>query len=239
MKKHLKLFILLITIISIYLIYNLTNKNNLIYTSIGDSLSLGENSYGATSYGYSDYLKTYLENRNLLSLYSKTYTSKTKTITDLYNDLLIEEQIIIDNENYNLKRLLRESQILTISIGLNDLIFEYNLQNNPITEYEENRIVNKVFNNYLNLITEIKKYYHKKIYVIGYYENNTKYDPLIRKLNSKYKKNCESQEDIFIDTTFISNNKSYFDNPSSYYPNIKAYEQIANKIIKIYEQNNK
>lgn len=238
MKKHLKLILLIIAISSIYFIYQLTNQNNLIYTSIGDSLSLGENSFGATTYGYSDYIRDYLEKENLLSAYNKSYTSKTKTITDLYNDLLTEEVVTIDRNTYNLKRLLRESQLLTISIGLNDLIFEYNVQKKPITEYEENRIVDKVFENYQNLMIEIKKYYQKDIYVIGYYENNTKYDGLIRKLNSKYKELCKKNEDIFIDTSFLSNHSSYFDNPSSYYPNTKGYEQIASKIIRIYEEQN-
>ena len=120
MKKHLKLIIFIITIISIYLIYTSTNKNNLIYVSIGDSLSLGENSYGATNYGYSDYFKDYLQKNELLSGYNKTFTDKTKTINDIYKDLLTDKKTLIENNSYNLKRLLREAHIVTMSIGLND-----------------------------------------------------------------------------------------------------------------------
>lgn len=237
MKKHLKLIVLLLAVSSIYLIYNLNNKNNITYISIGDSLSLGENSYGATNYGYSDYFKDYLEKNNLLATYNKTYTSKTKTINDLYKEVLLDDQTLIDNNSYNLKRLLRDSEIVSLSIGLNDLIFEYSLKNGQITEYEEDRIINTVFNNYKNLIEEIKKYYHYPIYIIGYYENNTKYDYLIRKLNNRYKNYCEEENDIYIDTSFISNNKIYFDNPSSYYPNNLAYKKISQKMIRLYQQN--
>lgn len=237
MKKHLKLIIFIITIISIYLIYTLTNKNNLIYVSIGDSLSLGENSYGATNYGYSDYFKDYLQKNELLSGYNKTFTDKTKTINDIYKDLLTDKKTLIENNSYNLKRLLREAHIVTMSIGLNDLIFEYNINQKPLTIYEEDRIVTKVFDNYQNLIQEIKKYYKYPIYIIGYYENNTKYDNLIKKLNAKYKKYSKKNNDIYIDTTFISKNNIYFDNPNSYYPNNLAYKEISKKIIRLYQKN--
>ncbi len=237
MKKKLKLIILLLAVASTYLIYNLNDKNNITYISIGDSLSLGENSYGATNYGYSDYFKDYLEKNNLLSTYNKTYTSKTKTINDLYKEVLLDDSTQIDNHSYNLKRLLRDSEIVSLSIGINDLIFEYNIRSNQITEYEEDRIVNNVFNNYKNLIEEIKKYYHYPIYIIGYYENNTKYDHLIRKLNDRYKNYSEEENDIYIDTTFISKNNIYFDNSLSYYPNSLAYKKIAKKMIKSYQQN--
>lgn len=237
MKKHLKLIIFFIVIILVYLIYNFTNKNNITYISLGDSLSLGENSYGATTYGYSDYFKDYLEKEKLLSVYNKSYSSKNKTINDIYKDLLLDEITLIDNNSYNLKRLLREAHILSLSIGLNDLIFEYNIRENKLTKYEENRIIDKVFENYKNLIIEIKKYYHYPIYIIGYYKKNTKYDRLIEKLNNKYKEYAKKNKDIYIDTKFLEKNNQYFDNPLSYYPNNKAYEKIAEIMIKKYEQN--
>ncbi len=237
MKKSLKLIILILTAASTYTIYNFTNKNNITYISIGDSLSLGENSYGATNYGYSDYFKDYLNKKDLLSTYNKSYTSKTKTISDLYKDVLLEEQTIMDKGAYNLKRMLRDSEILSISIGINDIIFEYNLKNTTLTDYEENRIIDKIFDNYKNLITEIKKFYHYQIYVIGYYENNSKYDNLIRKLNIKYQNYCKKNNDIYIDTSFLSNKKIYFDNPQSYYPNNRAYQEIAKKMIRLYNEN--
>lgn len=236
MKKKLKLIILLLAVSSIYIIYNLNNKNNITYISIGDSLSLGENSYGATSYGYSDYFKDYLEKNKLLSNYNKAYTSKTKAINDLYNEVLMDELITVDNNTYNLKRLLRDSEIVSLSIGLNDIIFEYNLKNGNLTTYEENRIINNIFNKYKNLIEELKKYYHYPIYVISYYENNTKYDRLIKKLNYKYKNYCEEMGDIYVDTSFISKNNLYFDNPSSYYPNNLAYKKISEKMIRLYQK---
>ncbi len=88
------------------------------------------------------------------------------------------------------------------------------------------------------MIKEIKKYYKKEIYIIGYYENNTKYDEMLKKINKKYKKLAGEQNDIFIDTEFLSNNNKYFDNPDSYYPNNLAYKEISRKIIEEYKKKN-
>ncbi len=235
MNKKIKIIILILLTSSIYFIYQETNNNNITYVSLGDSLSLGENSYGAISYGYSDYFKDYLQDKNILSIYNKTYTSKTKTITELYNDILVDETITIDSDNYNLRRLLSDADIISLSIGLNDLILETNTEE-YLSIYKENKIVESVYDKYEKLISEIKKYYNKKIYVIGYYENNSKYDKLISKINNKYKQLCKRNNDIFIDTSFISNNSKYFDNPKSYYPNNFAYQKISKKMIDAYEK---
>ncbi len=236
MHKKIKLVILILLTSSTYFIYNLTNKSNITYISLGDSISLGENSYGAISYSYSDYFKDYLDKNDKLSFYDKSYTSKNKTITDLYNDLLIEETMTINNSNHNIRRLLSDADIVSISIGLNDVILEVNREN-YITDYKENRIVEEITKKYKKLITEIRKYYKNPIYVIGYYENNTKYDSILQKLNEKYKNICKKDNDIFINTNIISNEEKYFDSPSSYYPNTKGYKEIANLMINEYEHN--
>ena len=228
MKKKLKFLVLLSSLVIVYFIYMLNNNNNVNYLVLGDSLSLGENSYGAVSYGYGDFLKDYLKDNNKLLYYSKDYASKDKTIKDIYNDILLNKEIIIDGKHYNIKSLLREADIITMSIGLNDIIFEYNLNDNL---YNENIIVEKIFNNYKNLITEIKKYYHNKIYIIGYYKRWGKYNKLIDELNNKYKNYAIKNNDIFISTNFVEKNNNYFDNPNTYYPNIKAYKKISTKIV--------
>ena len=61
MKRILKLVFLTIVILSVFLIYKSTNNKYLNYTSIGDGLSKGIDSYGNIDYGYSDYVKDYLK----------------------------------------------------------------------------------------------------------------------------------------------------------------------------------
>ena len=69
------------------------------------------------------------------------------------------------------------------------------------------------------------------------YGNHLNIKGTIKKLNAKYKKYSQKNNDIYIDTTFISKNNIYFDNPNSYYPNNLAYKEISKKIIRLYQKN--
>lgn len=237
MKKYQKMLILLLISSSIYFIYLFTNKNNLTYIAIGDSLAKGQNAYGGNSYGYTGFIKDYLSENDNLNLYTDYFSSKNKDISTLYNDILKDENIIIDNNSYNLKRLLQESDIITISIGLNDLIYEYSLKNKKyLSDYEENRIVEYVYSNYSDLIKEIRRYTKRKLYIVGYPTNNVKYQSLIKKLNKKYKDSCTKDNNVFIDSDKLLNNTSYFDQENNLFPNVKGYQLIATSIINDYKQ---
>ena len=67
-----------------------------------------------------------------------------------------------------MKQALRDANILTISIGLNDLIYRKSIQTNNIGN-KEDIIIQNIMIDLDELITEIKKYYKYEIYIIGYY----------------------------------------------------------------------
>ena len=64
MNRITKLLILITISLAVYFIYNNTNNKTLKIMSIGDSYSLGINSYGIKDYGYIDYYKDLLEEEN-------------------------------------------------------------------------------------------------------------------------------------------------------------------------------
>ena len=240
MKKYKKIIILTVISLSVYFIYLVTNKNNITYISLGDSLSIGQNAYGGNSYGYTGYFSDYLRKGHNLNITTTYFNSKNKDISTLYNDILKNESILIDNNNYNLKRLLQEADVITISIGLNDIIYENSLKNKKeLSKYEEDRIISYIEDNFNSLIQEIKKYTTKKIIVVGYPTNNVKYKNLIQKLNTKYKKICQSTTDIFIDSDKLLNNEKYFELKNNLFPNDQGYKKIAENIIKSYENTKK
>ena len=222
-KRLIKLIFIVFISIIIFIIYNKTNHHNINYTVIGDSLSLGVNSYGIVEYGYSDYIKDYLKEKNKLKLYNKENTSKTATITSIYND-------IITNKN-EIKILIRDSDIITMTIGLNDLLYRITIEDNI-----DNKLLDEIYKeieiNYNNLIKEIIKYNPKKIYIIGYYTTNikNKYETeKINRLNNILKNNNNV---IYINTSIISKNSTkYLSNNNSYYPNHLGYKEISKKII--------
>lgn len=230
-SKKTKALILLLMCGTTFFIYKNTNYNNITYTVIGDGLSYGIDSYGRKTYSYGDYIKDYLKEKNKLKDYYNQYTSKDMTIEMLLNTLLMDEKKLYKSTKKNISTILRETDYLTISIGLNDLLYQLTTTNN-LTEEKVNSIISEIEIKFNKLISEIKKVYNREIYIIGYYDlniNNKLYKMAINKLNNIYKKN---KNITYISTYIISENKDIFlQNNMNYYPNYKGYRLISNKII--------
>lgn len=226
--------LVLIIFISILTIYKITNHNNITYLALGDGFSRGINSYGIEEYGYSDYLRDKLQKNDKLKLYTKDFSENNKSIKMLYNDINNNKKITNNNQNFYLKEALQEADIITLHIGLNDLKYEVMVEENMNYEKLE-QIIEKIKKEYDSLIKEIKRYYNKDLYVIGYPINylESYYTSIgIRKLND-YLRN--KKEIIYISIDTLENNKEkYFSNPNSNYPNRDGYLELANNIYKIY-----
>jgi len=230
-KKYIWLIVLVIVCLLIFLIYNQNNKNNQNYLALGDGFALGEDSFGKIDYGYADYVKEYLEENNQLNHYMKSFSSKEASIQSLLSDIKTNKKIMEHNKEINLRQALRESNIVTVSIGFNDLLYRLSINNN-LSDYQVDRVINDIGNSYDELIDEIKKYYPYTIYVVGYYTGNLSnkiLDSAIKKLNDRYQKNNKivfiSIEELF------EKNSNYLSNPNSIYPNRMGYEAISRKII--------
>lgn len=213
-KKAIKLLILFLLCSLTYIIYITNNKRTIKYVSLGDEYSLSLNSYNNTDYGYNEYIKNYFENLKKLKTYN-TYSYKNILIHDLYND------IKSNNQKKPIKRLLRDANFLTISIGLNDVIYlnqkkETNNKINKIVEFD-----------LIRLLKEIQKYYHGTIYLIGYYDTNNQTMAINRILKSIKGKKIKY---IYPGKCSIK----YCNNPLNNYPNVEGYRKIYKKILEKY-----
>lgn len=231
LKKHYKFLIFVLVCLTIFLIYKINNHHNINYTALGDGFALGTDAYGQVDYGYSDYVKDYLAVENKLNQYIKTFSTKETSINSLYQDIAINKRITLDNREINIKHTLRESNILTLSIGLNDLIYQLSITQN-ITDRTIDEIILNIEKDFNRLIQEIKKYYMQDIYVVGYYNiypENKLYEKAIRKLNKIYQNN---EDVIYIDTyTLFENNEEYLPNFFNYYPSREGNEAISKLVI--------
>ncbi len=230
LKKHVKLIVLIGTVLSIYFIYTMNDDENVVYTALGDSFALGENCYGEIGYGYSDYLADNLKQEDRLNYYTKTFSEKNLSIRNLKEKIITNQKIKVGKREFNLKHTLRDSSILTLSIGLNDLIYKLSLEEN-LTDSNIKQIVIDTSKDFKGLIKEIKKYYPYKIYVVGYYitENMSKgLKKAILELNEKYQQN---EEIIFVDTSHLfENRKDFLENPNNIHPNTLGYQAIYEEI---------
>ncbi len=238
MKKLKKMMLLLAISLSVYIIFLITNQNKITYLALGDSLTYGQDNYGGKAYGYTLFLNDYFNSHHQKTLFIDQYAKKNHNIRGIQNDILSDKTVIVDNHKYNLKRLLQEANIITMSIGLNDIIYEYSLNNKyALSAYEEDRIIKSITEEYKKLLDEISIYNSKPIFIVGYSTRN-KYASLLEKLNNSYKIISKNYNNIFIDVDKILNSDIYFDEINSIFPNYKGYEKIANTIIDKYENLN-
>lgn len=228
-----KLFFYLFIFISIFLIYKLTFKYGINYVALGDSLSNGKSPYGNNNYGFTNYISDYLEEFNILNNFNSTFISNEYRINDIYNAIKFNDK--------NIKRLLRESDLVTITIGINDLFYDVNTDNMDVVlknNRELNIKLNEIIYNYNNLLKEIRKYAKKDIIIIGYYNPFpyiTNYKKEIDRLMIDFNNKCRNiaiENNIhYIDIFDIfDNNYKYLPNPFDMHPNNYGYKAIFDKI---------
>jgi len=218
MNRPIKLLILIILSLSVYFIYQYTKESNIKILTLGDSLSLGIDSYTIEDYSYTDYYKDYLlKEKKKVDI--ENYSKKDLSIHELLKDI---------KTNPSLKRDLMESHILFLNVGYNDLIYKLSLEDIDMSKL--NKIIDEIELEYKELLKEINKYYKNEIIVVGYPKSNIDnyyYNIGIRKLNKVLNNNN------YIDTYSLLNNRNkYFSNPNCYYPNRIGYIKIGKEIVK-------
>ena len=228
MNRKQKIVLLIsIIIFSLPIIYNKNINSQKTILNLGDQFSLGIDSYGIKDYGYIEYYKDYIEKKYHKVTIKNQYAKKELSIKELNYEIVI---------NPKLKKDLRDSSILFLSIGYNDLLYQLSVDK----KQKSSKIIKKVSNDYKKLIQEIQKYHHQKIIIVGYSipkGNNKKLQNIIKKWNKILK---NSNKVIFIDSEKILKPQTkYFSNPNNTYPNKQGYQAISNKIIQKHLKNNK
>jgi len=226
MNKKIKILSILLLSCSVFFIYKNVEKK-IIILNIGDSISLGINSFGIKEYSPVDYYKDYLTKQKKTVFLNNSYSKKDLTINEIKD--------IIKNTS-KIKKNLIESHILFLSLGYNDIIYETNIEE-EINEKKNKIIIKKIKRNYKSLLREIRKYYKNKIIVIGIHES--KIDNYYIKKNIREINNYLEHENniVFINqNSILKLNNDYYSNPNSSYPNYLGYRKIAENIIKKLEK---
>lgn len=250
MQKIKKVIILSIILIAVFTIYVLNIDKKIYYVALGDSLAAGQNPYNQIGYGYSDYVSNYLKENQLLQTYTKEFAESGYRITDIKNDINENRKIIIDGEEKGIKEVLRKTDLLTLSIGANDIFYKLGITNVSNIDVDNllniNSYINETLNDLDELLTTIQKYFKKDMILIGYYnplsatssEYCRKLEPVFTKINSGMKKIAKKHNIYFIEIYEIFNeNPEYLPNPNDIHPSNKGYEVIASSIIDVIEQN--
>ena len=199
---------------------------------MGDSLANGINSYNAKDYGYADYVKDSLEIKKY-----ESFTNNNKRSIDFVKD--IEDNIKINGKN--IQNILIKADIITLSVGMNDLFSNVTF-NNDFSVNDLYMKFEEVMVDLENLFKLLRTYSKEDIIYIGIYNclKENSLDEFFIYANEQLKKLCDNYKITYLDIYNEFNDSTYFDNPNSYFPNKAGYKLISSKIIDIIvEKNNK
>lgn len=221
-------------LLSLFGIYKLFDEPKINYLSIGDSLINGVNSYNIEGYGYNNYIKNYLERNNKLRSFNNYYYNNS--LKGLCEDVKNNRTILVDDKEYFLKKILRESDVVVISSGMDELAFNFQADNMGYNyKYFE-----KLYNDIQELIIEIKKYSINNVIFIGYYNPTKNYtsdiDEFFCSMNNRLSQLMKKNEIIYIDIYEEIKSGNYLDNPKNHHINTIGYMKIANLLIKYLEK---
>lgn len=221
--KILKMLILPTIFIITILIINNTKDNKIYYLSLGDELSKGINSSNYEDIGYSDLIKEYLK----IKKYTKEFTDTDIRIIDLIKKIENNEE-----KNISIQYALKKSNLITISIGLNEIYNKYIGNTNESDLYN---YIDELMYNIDYLFKLIRKFNNKNIYILGYYNptNDTNLDKYIKYANNKLIEISNSYNIKYIDLYNIFKNNLHLIY-NNIYPNRDGYKLIANEILKKY-----
>ena len=237
-----KILCLLTICLLVYTIYYFNHNDKITYISIGDSLSVGIDSNGNTNYGYSNYLANYLKDKDLLKEYNNYFSTSGTRVIDLKNKLETNWTITKDGKNLSLKKCLRDANLVTLSVGMDDILTSLTLSTvsvENLSNKEITTIVDKTIDELDSLFKELRKYAKDDIIFIGFYnpleEETLTTERLYTYLITKTKELSKNYDIEYLDIyNLFKKNKDYIDNPTNIYPTTEIYQMIATKIIENY-----
>jgi len=226
-----KIIFILILFLSCYIIYNLTVDSKLSYLSIGDSLSKGVNIYGIKQYGYSDYVKDYLDKNDKLKKYNNVFSDGNYRITDVIKMIEYNEKKNFNGKSISINQSLKNADVVTLSVGMYELYSKLENKDENIYNY-----INELLSDMNNLLFHINKFNYKKVFVLGYYNVGVNQE-YINYVNVKLKNIVLNYGFEYIDLSNIfDNNPRYFDKKNSFIPNNEGYLKISQIIIEKLEK---
>ena len=226
-----KILILGIIILSIFLIYLTTIDKKVYFIAIGDEISLGLTKEGYYEKSFPLYIKEYLEEKNKLEIFIDDYIEQGYRITDLINDINNNKEI--EETNKTIKNVLIKADLVTITIGTNDILSKINNEEH-LTKIDYKRLhknIQEIVNDLDKLLNLIREYCKEDIIVVGpnIKTENENLKKIIDYANEKFKETSKKYSIEYIKTDEIIKEKIY--------PTKDEYKIISEHIIESINSN--
>ena len=212
-----KIIFTILVILITFFIYFFNINEKIYYVSLGDYLSYGINNFNTVNNSYSNNIKEHYK-KNLQN-YVNYSTYDDYRVMDLINDINYNKVVEYDKKEYKIQNLLIKANLITLSIGMNDLIYKskYNTNNYEYTD--------TLLKDIENLFILIRKYNKDEIYFLSFYNVINNQD-LIEYANKRLEIICNKNKINFVNIEELNN---YI--IDGIYPTNDGYEYITNQIL--------
>ena len=208
MKKIILLLFLFCLLFACYYIYKVTEDSEIDVVLIGDSII--DNPY--------------LDNTFVINKY---FVDRDYRINDIVNIIKYNQELNIDSKDVSIHQLLKKSDIVFISIGMNDLYYKLNDDIKEIYTY-----LNDMINSYEIIFKEIDRYDNIDVYVLGYYNISNQYNDIFTYINYKLKMKTKEYGYKYLDLgNLLNNKKEFYIKIDNFYLNGNGYSKIYELIV--------
>lgn len=229
-----KFFITGIVVISILIIYLITVDRKVYYVALGDDITTLELE---NEKGYSNYIRDYLEYYDKLEIYINQFSKNSYRITDIISAINNNKKEIIGIKQKSLKNALIKADLLTVSVGMNDLTSKINNQNIDIIDNYQNLYnnVDQITSDLEKLLNLIRQYCKEDIFLVGIYypyaKESQELNRVFSYMNTNFKNVANQYKIRYIDIyDLFMENPSYI-SEKNIYPSQEGLEAIGNQII--------
>ena len=212
-----KIILVLFLFLSCYIIYNSTEKKEISCLVIGDLIADNK----------------YIKNNSIITEYNNTYINENYRIKDIINIIKYNEELENNNKKISIHRLMKTTDILIISIGMNDIYSKLNDNTKNIYTYINNMVQDMEL-----LFDKINKYNYKKVIVLGYYNINSNNNDIFTYLNYKMKKITNKYNYTYLElNNIVKNNSNYLKKDNNFNLNDNGYKEISKIIVENLKNN--
>lgn len=226
--------VLALTLFAVFVIYLSHIDKKVYYVALGDYQALGLTNEGEITYGYTDYLKDTLKQENKLETYIIGYAQDNARITDLINDIEQNKKIQIKNKTQTLKNALIKADLVTLSIGMNDLFYKIGV-NPDLQSLNYSEIyyhIDEMMEDMENLFELLREYCKEDIIMTNFYNPTDIQNEQLNEVLNYANKRLDELADIY-QISIVDINKIFIersDQVQSIYPTKDEYQTMSERI---------
>ena len=226
--------VLALTLFIVFVIYLSHIDKKVYYVALGDYQALGLTNEGIITYGYTDSLKDSLKKENKLETYIIGYAKDNARITDIIHDIEQNKKIQINDKTQTLKNALIKADLVTLSVGMNDLFYKIGV-NPDLQTLNYNEVyyhVDEMMEDLEQLFELLREYCKEDIIMTGFYNpidiSNEKLNEILVYANARLEETADMYQ-----ISIVSINSFFEDRNGqiqSIYPSKEEYQKISETI---------